>query len=173
MSLVKSAPFTSQSSLYGPSLRSAARHPNLVTTSPTMGWPGAHGALRQGLVFFFSSRTMPSIPSRICIGHQDFNLSLTSGLRLDKCFPLTPNFNTWYDATFEIPATVRMHIVARTTNFLRVWVAYARGMKFVIPHKLRRQTSVILICWIMCYTALEPAESSYHWRSHPAMSCIT
>ncbi len=64
---------------------------------------------------------------------------------------LSPNFKTWFDDTSTLPSDIDKDIVTRTTNFLRVWVAYTKAFNLGIAHKLKRPASGSLICWMMCY----------------------
>ncbi len=64
---------------------------------------------------------------------------------------LSPHHKVWYDDHDVIPTTVKLDVISRTTNFLRVWVAYAKGLGLNIPHKLRRPHSACLSFWTMSY----------------------
>ena len=64
---------------------------------------------------------------------------------------ISPHHKIWYDDQCLIPDGVRNDVISRTTAFLRVWVAYTKGLKLDIPHKLQRPFSACLSFWTMSY----------------------
>lgn len=64
---------------------------------------------------------------------------------------ISPHHKIWYDDQSLVPDTVRVDVISRTTAFLRVWVAYTKGLMLQIPHKLQRPFSACISFWTMCY----------------------
>ena len=85
--------------------------------------------------------------------------------------PFSPHHKVWFDDQSALPHTVRTDVISRTTNFLRVWVAYTKGSKLNIPHRLHRPHSACLSFWTMCYRlpwAPPRLEKLDHWM----FSCL-
>lgn len=64
---------------------------------------------------------------------------------------ISPHHKVWYDDQSIIPVGVSTDVISRTTAFLRVWVAYTKGLVLHIPHKLQRPFSACISYWTMSY----------------------